>query len=417
MNKSTVAIAAWCLYDWACASFFIIVTTFIFAPYFTSYIAADKITGTYLWANAMAIAGLIIAFSSPLLGAIADHGGHHKRWVSAFTAIAVIASALLWFAYPDQGAIYLTLACVIAGTVGLEVALVFYNVFLARLAPKNYLGRISGWGWGCGYIGGILALTIVLMVFIRGNYFSLNMSVSEQIRICGPFVALWYGIFSLPFFIFVPPIKTNSKPFLSAIKAGWRELIFTCKKLPTEKNIFLYLISHMIYADGLNTLFAFGGIYAAGTFGLTFEEILLLGITMNISAGLGAVILGWMDDLLSSKTTVIFSLVCLTFFGIPVILVHDKYYFWGFSLILSLFVGPVQSASRSMMVRLIETKETATEMFGLYALSGRITAFIGPWILGMVTMAFDSQRIGMITILVFFAVGALLILPVKVNQS
>ena len=299
---------------------------------------------------------------------------------------------------------------------GLEVAMVFYNVFLSTLAPKNYLGRISGWGWGCGYIGGILALTIVLFVFIKGNHSWLNTQTAEQIRICGPFVALWYGLFSLPFFFLVPSLNTRSKPFAKAVKAGWRELISTCKRLPSEKNIFLYLISHMIYADGLNTLFAFGGIYAAGTFKLSFEEILLLGITMNITAGLGAVALGWMDDFVSSKATVIFSLCCLTLFGIPLIMVENKYVFWGMALILCIFVGPVQSASRSLMVRLIDSRETATELFGLYALSGRITAFIGPWILGMVTLAFNSQRIGMMTIMVFFAVGALLLLPVKVNQ-
>jgi UMF1 family MFS transporter len=172
----------------------------------------------------------------------------------------------------------------------------------------------------------------------------------------------------------------------------------------------------MIYTDGLNTLFAFGGIYAAGTYGLSFEQVLLFGITMNITAGFGAMMLGWVDDYLGSKLTVIVSLIFLTIFGLPLLFLHDKYIFWGMALVLCLFVGPVQSASRSIMVRLIDEKNMSAEMFGLYALSGKITAFIGPWVLGMMTVTFASQRAGMATVLVFFVAGALLLLPVKVKQ-
>src|SRR3990167_879975 len=129
-QASIVSIGAWCLYDWACASFSIIVTTFIFATYFTTQVAKDQILGTYQWANAASIAGIIIAISSPLFGAIADHGGHHKRWLAFFTGMAVVFSALLWFAYPSPHAVYSTLVCVVLGTIGYEVSQVFYNAFL-----------------------------------------------------------------------------------------------------------------------------------------------------------------------------------------------------------------------------------------------------------------------------------------------
>lgn len=201
-----------------------------------------------------------------------------------------------------------------------------------------------------------------------------------------------------------------------AIASGCRELFSTIKKLPQEKNIALYLFSHMIYTDGLNTLFAFGGIYAAGTYGLLFEEVLLFGITMNIAAGLGAIGLAWMDDYLGSKKTVIISLVFLTILGIPLLTLHNKYAFWAVALGLCLFVGPVQSASRSMMVHLIASKKTSAEMFGLYALSGKITAFLGPWVLGIMTLHFHSQRVGMATVLIFFALGALTLLPVRISD-
>ena len=417
LHQRQVAIVAWCLYDWAAASFSIIVTTFIFATYFTTKIAENEIIGTYQWANAASIAGVIIALTSPLFGAIADHGGHHKRWLFCFSALAIISTSLLWFAYPSHETIYYTLVCVVLGTIGFEVALVFYNAFLPNLVSKRYLGRVSGWGWGAGYLGGITALSIALIFFIRSNPAWLNRETAEQIRICGPFVGIWYALFSLPMFFLVPGISSKANPLPQAIRSGWRELLSTLKKMPQEKNILIYLIAHMIYTDGLNTLFAFGGIYAAGTYGLTFEEVILFGITMNITAGLGAISLGWMDDFMGSKVTVITSLVFLTLLGIPILFLHDKYVFWVAALALSIFVGPVQSASRSLMVRLIASKSTSTEMFGLYALSGKITAFIGPWLLGMMTLAFHSQRVGMATVLVFFALGAVLMLPVRIPKS
>lgn len=416
-SKNIAAIIAWCLYDWACASFSIIVTTFIFATYFTTKVAENQIIGTYQWANAASLAGIIIALSSPLFGAIADHGGNHKRWLMFFTLLSMFATAALWFAYPNASYVTFTLTCVVVGTIGYEVAQVFYNAFLTELAPKGYLGRISGWGWGCGYLGGIVALTIALFIFIKPNFAWFNRETAEQVRICGPFVALWYGLFSLPFFFLAPKLHHHTHKLSVAIKTGCRELLHTLKKLPQEKNISLYLIAHMIYTDGLNTLFAFGGIYAAGTFGLTFEEVLLFGITMNIAAGIGALVMGFLDDFLGSKTTVIISLICLALLGMPLVLLHQKIIFWCVALLLCLFVGPVQSASRSLMVRLIGDKEMSAEMFGLYALSGKITAFIGPWLLGLATYHFQSQRVGMATVLLFFIVGALLLLPVTIRNK
>ncbi len=417
-RRSIAAVTAWCLYDWACSSFSVIVTTFIFATYFTTRVSENEIVGTFQWANATSLAGIMIALTSPFFGAIADYSGHHKRWLFGFTWLCILSAAMLWFAYPSIHSVYLVLTSLVLGTVGLEVAYVFYNAFLPSLVSGEYVGRVSGWGWGCGYLGGIVALAFALFMFIKGGIAGLDTKTAEQIRICGPFVAIWFAIFSLPLFFLIPEISTTSCSLLKAIKSGWRELIETLKKLPSEKNILFYLVAHMIYADGLNTLFAFGGIYAAGTYGLTFEQVLLFGISMNITAGIGAIALGWMDDYLGSKVTVVVSLFFLILLGIPILFLHDKYIFWLCALLLCVFVGPTQSASRSLMVRLMsEKQEMATEMFGLYALSGKVTAFVGPWLLGEVTLYFGSQRMGMATILVFFIIGAILLLPVRVIQK
>lgn len=412
--RFTKAILAWCLYDSACASFPVIITTFIFATYFTTKVAANPILGTYQWANATSLAGIIIAILGPLIGAIADYGGHHKRWLFFFTMISIVSAGLLWFAYPNTSSVHFTLALLVCGTVGLEIALIFYNAFLPELSSKENTGRISGWGWGCGYLGGIIALSFALWI-VSANSLGLDVKTAAQIRICGPFVALWYFLLSLPLFFIVPLPSSLSYPLPKAIRIGCKQLIMTLKKIGKEKNILWYFFSHMIYTDGLNTLFAFGGIYAAGTYGLTFEEVLLFGISMNITAGLGAISLAWMDDYWGSKNTILISLFFLTLCGIPLLFLHHKYIFWGVALLLCIFVGPVQSASRSLMVHLITDKKTTTEMFGLYSLSGKITAFLGPWFLGWLTLFFNSQRVGMSIIILFFILGALTLLPVRVK--
>src|SRR3990167_9928633 len=412
-SKQWVSVIAWCVYDWAASSFPIIVTTFIFATYFTTTIAVNKTLGTYQWANATAIAGAIIAVFSPLFGAIADYSGHHLKWLLCLTALCIMSTASLWFDYPAVSATYFTLTAVVIGTIGFEVSMVFYNAYLPQIVPKSHVGRLSGIEWGTGYLGGIVALSIVFVLFFKFPPHWLSTQHSAQIRICGPFVALWFALFSLPLFFLAPNIDSKTLPISRAVRSGWTELMSTLKKLPQEKNILLYLIAHMIYTDGLNTLFAFGGIYAANTYHLTFQEVLLFGITMNITAGIGAILLGWLDDFMGSKQTILISLICLTGLGIPVIFLHSKWLFWISSLFLSLFVGPTQSARRSLMVHLIRKQATSTEMFGLYALSGRVTAFLGPWILGSMTLLFNSQRVGMLTVLIFFIIGGLLLLPVK----
>jgi UMF1 family MFS transporter len=412
LQKKKSILMAWCMYDWASAAFPIVVTTFIFATYFTTMVATDEIQGTYQWANATALAGVIIAVFSPIFGAIADHSGRHKRWLLFFTLLCIGSTALLWYAYPSVNSIYYTLTCVIVGTVGLEIAHVFYNSFLLHITPRDYLGRISGWAWGLGYLGGIVTLSVALFGFVKKPPLWLNVETAEQIRICGPWAALWFLVFSLPLFMLIPDIPSSRYSLMHAIRRGLQDLVLTLKTLPQQKNLSLYLLAHLIYVDGLNTLFAFGGIYAAGTFKMDLSHVILFGITMNISAGIGAVLLAWVDDYLGSKRTILISIAGLIVFSIAVLFVQTSTMFWCAALMLTLFVGPAQAASRTLMAKLAP-EEKSTEFFGLYAFSGRITAFVGPWLLGAVALHFHSQRAGVATILLFFIVGGVLMCFVR----
>ena len=403
------AVASWCFYDWANSAFPAVITTFVFATYFTQAIAPDPVTGTALWGHATAAAGLCIAILAPIMGSIADQGGRQKPFLAAFSGIAILACAALWFATPSPDSIRLALIAFAVATVAFEMAAVFYNALLPKVAPPELLGRVSGWGWGLGYIGGIVCLAVVLAGFVQNPapWFGLARDAAEHVRVVGPFTALWWALFAIPIFLFVRETGTGIA-VRDAIAGGLADLKTTIAFLRARKDIAWFLLANMIYTDGLTTLFAFGAIYAAGTFGMELAEVIVFGIALNLSAGLGAFAFAWIDDRIGSKRTIVIGLICLAAIGLALLLVESKTWFWILGVMIGPFFGPVQAASRSLAARLAPEEHRA-QIFGLFALSGRITAFMGPAILGVVTLAFDSQRAGMATILPFFLVGLFLL--------
>lgn len=406
------SIISWFFFDWANSAFTTAVTTFIFATYFTEKVAINRIVGTAQWGRAMSLAAFFIALSSPIFGAIADYEGRRKPWLAAFTFLTIIGSAALWYVKPNAQYVYLALAAVVIAEIGLEVGSVFYNSMLRDLVPMHFIGRASGWGWGFGYLGGLVALCILLFVLLNENIQIFHFSGSELIRLTGPFSALWLLLFSMPLFLFTPDRKKSGITYRAAIKYGLKNLKQTLTSVIKYKNIFRFLLARMIYIDGLNTIFAFGGIYAAGTFGMNIHQVVLFGIALNISAGIGAILFGWVDDWLGPKISILMTLFVMMISGLFMVLVKSILLFWIFGIFLSFCVGPVQASSRSFMVRL-SPKENITEMFGLYALSGRVTAFLGPLALGWATLHFNSQRAGVSTIMLFLLTGGILLLFVK----
>jgi UMF1 family MFS transporter len=238
---------------------------------------------------------------------------------------------------------------------------------------------------------------------------------AEHVRVVGPLVALWFAIFSLPLFVFVREPIHDNVPLYDALRAGTRSLLNTIRNIREYRQIAWFLFARLLYVDGMNTMFVFGGIYAAGTFGMGIGEVMEFGVTLNVCAGLGAIGFAWLDDKLGARNIVLLALSGLVALGIPLLIIESKVWFWIIGLLLGLFMGPAQSASRSLMVHLAPAN-LQTEMFGLYALSGKATAFLGPLILGFVTLASGSQRIGMVTVLVLIA-GGLVVVLWKVRLS
>jgi UMF1 family MFS transporter len=407
------AVFSWCLYDWANSAFPAVITTFVFATYFTQAVAPDPVRGTALWGHALAVAGFAIAILSPVLGSIADHTGRQKFWLGLFSFGTAATMAVLWFVRPSPDSVPLALIGIAISTIGFEIGTVFYNALLPSVAPPNYIGRVSGWAWGLGYVGGIVCLGLILVLFVQADrpFLGLDKASAEHVRIAGPFSALWFIVFILPLFLFVPEPKVERRPIVAAARQGLAELFHTLKTLKDHRAVATFMLANMIYTDGLTTLFAFGGVYAAGTFGMEISEVIVFGIALNVTAGIGAFGFAWVDDWIGARRTVAIGLAALIAVGAGLLVVHDKTFFWALGLLLGAFFGPVQAASRSLVAR-IAPPEHRTQMFGLFALSGRATAFIGPAVLAWTTDAFASQRAGMATILVFLAVGLILLLKV-----
>ncbi len=413
-STGKLGVVAWALYDWANSAFPTVVITFVFATYFTQGIVQDHVAGTSLWGYTMSLSALAVALVTPLLGAIADQTGRRKPWLATFTALAIVSSALLWFAEPDMEFLLWALIFAGLGNFAFESGMVFYNALLPDVAGKGHLGRISGWAWGGGYAGGLVCLVIALVGFVQTDtpWFGVGKEDAAHIRATVLLVAVWFLIFSLPLFALTPDRSSTGMPIRQAIQTGLAAFINTLKRIKQYKQIARYLLARMIYTDGLNTLFAFGGIYAAGSFGFSFTEIIQFGIAINLTSGLGAVTFAWIDDWIGPKKTILIAVAALIFLSTILLIIESKTLFWIFGLALGLFVGPAQAASRSLMAHMAPDN-MITEMFGLFAFSGKATAFLGPAAVAFATDMFGSQRAGMSTIVIFFVAGALLMLRVR----
>lgn len=413
-------IAAWCMFDWANSSFTTLVVTFIYSTYFTKAIAPDEITGTAWWSRAVAISSLLVVALSPVLGALADLSGLRRRFLALSTAVTVAATASLAFLAPGSPNVALiALTVFVIGNVGFELGNVFYNAFLPDIASPERIGRVSGYGWGVGYVGGLVCLTLALVGFVQPErpWFGLARDAGMNIRATNLLVAAWFAAFALPFLLIARTQRPAAPPALRAALAGaFQELWRTFHEVRRYREAAKMLLARLFYNDGLNTIFAFGGIYAAGTFGMSFQEVLIFGIAINAAAGLGALAFGHVDDRIGGKRTILLSIAALTAATALAVWAPSRGWLWVSGFVIGIFAGPNQSASRSLMGRFTPDGRE-NEFFGFFAFTGKLAAFLGPALLGAVTQAAHSQRAGVATIVVFFVLGGLLLLTVDERRG
>lgn len=431
----------WMFFDWAAQPFFTVVTTFIFGPYFVSRMATDPAMGQAAWGYGIAAAGFVIAILSPVLGSIADQTGPRKPWIAFFAAIKIFCLCMLWYAAPGSPLVPVVLFFSLA-SVAAEFSIVFNDSMMPRLVSKEEIGKVSNVAWGLGYLGGMIVL-IFVVAFLAASpetgrtiigaqpLFGLDPSLGEDARATGPIAALWYFIFILPMF-FLTPDGSKGMAIRPAVRVGLGELRSTLGEVRKRSGIFRFLLARMVYQDGVNALLGLGGAFAAAMFGWSITEIGIYGIILNVVAIFGCLVASRLDTSFGSKAVVVISLVLLTVATIGIVSTGPGYTLFGlwqmpgadtgglfgtaaekayiaFGLLIGIAFGPVQASSRSYMARSVSVDE-AGRYFGIYALSGRATSFLAPFLVATVTAASGSPRLGMATIILFLAGGLLVLL-------
>ncbi len=452
MNKEASKLGqfSWALFDWANQPFFTIITTFIFAPYFANVLVGDPVKGQAAWAFTQSASGILIALMSPFLGAMADAGGRRKPYIFAFQLLLVAGCGALWWAYPDRPDLIGPISwAVIAATVGAEMSIVFNNAQLPNICKPERMGWLSGFGWGLGYCGGLVSLFVVLAISMPSMFglgtgdtplFGLDPKSHELERLVGPASALWLAVFVLPMFFFTPDSAGAAKlPLWAAAREGGSSLLSTLRKIGHFKNALTYLIAFMLYNDGLASIIAFGGVYAAATFGWSIVTLGIFGIILTVFAIPGAFLGGRLDDAIGSKRTVQIAIagVIVATLGIVGVTADAILYvipadpisptrglfgsvqektLLGFALLLGFCMGPMQAASRTLIGRLAP-EGMSGEFYGLFALSGRATAWMAPLAIGIVTASTGSTRLGMACVLFFLMLGFVLLWRVREERA
>ena len=433
----------WFFYDWASQPFHTLLMTFVFGPYF-AIVASQYYMGIgqdetladanaqIVWSNCLAITGLIIGFGGPILGAIADTTGLRKPWIGTFSVIYLITALALWFTLPDGSNMWLMLSVFGLCFIMAEYTYIFTNAQLPSLGSIDEVGKISGSGFGFGYAGGVLSLLIMLLFFVEQDngktmileldpLFGLDASQKEGTRFVGPFVAIWFAIFMIPYFAWVREDKSLRRKL--NISEGLTNLVGSIKSLPSRKSLFSYLVASMFYRDALNGLYTFGGTYAVLVLNWNIVKLGQFGIIAAVSAALFSWLGGFLDRRIGPKPVIVVMVCILTvvcFVIVNTSLTHvfgvavsegsnlPDLVFYTCGVFIGGMGGILQSASRSMMVRHTRL-EKATEGFGLYALSGRATAFLAPALIGIVTAISGDARIGISPLVGLFIVGLVLL--------
>lgn len=405
------AVQAWISYDWAISAFNTLVGTFIYNTYFVRYFAANEDVGTALWSRGVVVSALLIAFLSPIVGAVGDRSGRRRQYLVLMTLVCAAATTLLTFVSPSSShAVVKALTIYVIANVAFEMATVLYNSFLPELVSDDRIGRISGYGWGIGYIGGLVVMVLALFLFVEESTRLSFLPTADgfNVRATNLLVAVWVVVFSIPTFLLVKERQKKSDKV--DIAGAFRELGHTFREIRRYREIVKFLAARLVYNDALVAVFVFGMIYATGTFGMGDEERLVWGIALNVVAGLSALVFGRIDDRLGGKKTLLITLAGLILATTVAVVAPNKTWLWVAGILIGLFVGPNQSASRSLMGRFVPEKHKG-EFFGFFAFSGKVTSFLGPMLIGVLVIPF-GQRVAVSSLIAFFVIGGLILMTV-----
>lgn len=421
-RTSKGAVFAWSLWDWGSASFNAVVTTFVFAVYLTSSSFGPEAVTSSRLGTALLIAGVIVALLAPVIGQLTDAAGRRKTWLAINTAIVVGATALLVLVAPSEQYLLLGLVLLAVGNVAFEFASVSYNSMLRQVSTDQNVGKVSGFGWGMGYLGGIVLLGIILVGFIFPDvgWFGVTAEDGWNVRLAMVIAAAWFAIFAIPVFFAVPEIPPSAGERRRAgVIGAYRELFRSVGRLWREARQTLYfLVASAVFRDGLAGVFTFGGVIAALSFGFDSSTVIIFAIAANVVAGIATILVGLFEDRLGAKPVMLASILLMIICALLVFLLNPLggWVFWVFGLLLCIFVGPVQSASRSYLARLIPPGREG-EIFGLYATTGRAISFLSPAAFTVAVTLGGAAIFGIVGIALVLLLGLLLLIPVTAHRS
>jgi UMF1 family MFS transporter len=394
MNRKQVL--SWCLFDFANSSYSAVIAAVVFQVYYINSIVGNGGgRGDLWWGASISASMLFVSLSSPFLGGIADYGGLRKRLLAFYTYLCVLAVAC--FSLLAPGAAFFGSLLIVLANIGLEGGLVFYNSFLPQIAPVEFQGRVSGWGFGVGYAGSILSLLIALPLAKTGRFESIWLMV-----------AIFFSLFSLPAFLFLPRDKSTGVTVAEAGIRGVRNAWTVLREVWSRKEPRKFLLSYLIYEDGVNTVIVFSSSLAATTFAFDQGELIGLYLAVQVTALAGAFLLAKPTDTWGPKKVVTLSLVLWSFVAVGAFFVASKSQFWVIACTAGLGLGSVQAGTRAFFAQFIPKGKEA-EYFGVYALVGKSSAILGPLVFGQVSVAFRSQRPAILSIAAFFIIGLLLL--------
>lgn len=422
-DSSKKRVFAWAMWDWGAQPFNTVITTFVFSVYLTSSsFGATNYTSMAL-AVATGVAGLFVAILAPVLGQNSDRSGKTVRNLKLQTWLLAALSASLFLVRPEPEYLILGLVLLGTGSVVSEIAGVNYNATIDQVATPRTVGRVSGFGWGMGYLGGILVLLLLFFLFIQPEVglFGVGDEGATDIRVSMLVCGVWIALFTIPA---LRMLRDRPRPIaprvgvVDSYRLVWRSIRGLWR---TSRHTVYFLMASALFRDGLAGVFAFGAILAAGTFGMDAGEVIIFGAAANIVAGLATMAFGTLDDRIGPKKVILICLAALVTLGVLIFVFHDggKTTFWVLGLLLTVFVGPAQAASRSFLARLIPQGKSG-EIFGLYATTGRVVSFLSPLAFGafialgaLVTGAENTQYWGILGIVLVLAAGFAVMLPVK----
>ncbi|MBC7140025.1 MAG: MFS transporter [Defluviimonas sp.] len=424
----------WFFFDWASQPYNTLLLTFIFAPYMAELLGSGT-AAQAVWGYGIGLTGFVIALMAPLLGAIADRAGGRMGFLWVFSAFYVLGAWGLWYAIPGEVNLLLIMLSFGVGLAAMEFATIFTNAMLPGLGSRAEIGRISGSGWAFGYLGGLLALILMLALLAENGetgrtmigiapLFGLDPALREGTRAVGPLTAIWYALFMVPFFCWVrePPVP-GAVPVAQAAREALPRLRQSLAALPARRSLSAYLLSSMFYRDALNGMYMFGGIYAAGVLGWTVTDVGKFGLLAVLTGALFAWIGGRADARFGPRPVIAVNVIVLAAVAVAVIFISrgavfgmavgpgsalPDIAFYAMGALIGAAGGALQSASRNMLVRQADPARM-TETFGLYALAGKATSFIAPLSIGAVTQLTGSQQAGISPLIVLFLLGLVLL--------